>query len=109
MNELGKRIVALRKDRDLNQTELATKAKISQPTLWAIESGKAKKPRWVTIVALSGALSGALDVSPVYLSTGEGAEVLLTEELKQLLLYFAKLPLDQRQALIAMIKSAVPK
>ena len=76
MNELGKRIVALRKDRDLNQTQLATLAKISQPTLWAIESGKAKKPRWATIVALSS----ALDVSPVYLSTGEGAEVLLTEE-----------------------------
>lgn len=105
MYQLGNNITRLREERGLNQTELARLAKISQPTLWAIESGKSKKPRWETIVSISEALG----VSPVYLSTGTGAEMLLTDDLKELLTIFAKLPPEQRQALIALIKSATPK
>lgn len=52
---LGERIAYLRKKRDMTQTALAAKAKLSQSTIAHIENGK-KDPSMNTVKALAHAL-----------------------------------------------------
>lgn len=50
------KIIALRKKLGLNQSELARKAGLSAPTVWAYERGKTIMPKHDTLEKLSAAL-----------------------------------------------------
>lgn len=50
------KIIALRKELGLNQSELARKAKLSSPTIWALENGDIKMPKFETLRKVAGAL-----------------------------------------------------
>lgn len=55
--EIGGRIATLRKSRGMTQPELAFAAGITQPSLWAIESGDTKRVTAHSFIALCKALS----------------------------------------------------
>ena len=63
---LGERVKELREYLKLNQSELARKVGISQPTLWYIENQKHKSPT----VQIVKKMAEALGVSIDYLVTG---------------------------------------
>lgn len=50
------KIVALRGARGLNQSELARKAGLSSPTVWALENGETKMPKFETLRKVAAAL-----------------------------------------------------
>lgn len=50
------KITSLREDLDLNQSELARKAKLSAPTIWALEEGRIKMPKFQTLKSVADAL-----------------------------------------------------
>ena len=50
------KIIALRKERGWNQSELARHAGIKPPSLWAIENGRTKMPKFETIKSIAAAL-----------------------------------------------------
>lgn len=50
------KIIALREERGLSQSELARRAKLSAPSVWALEEGKTKMPKFQTLTAIAGAL-----------------------------------------------------
>lgn len=50
------KIVELRKERGLTQSELARKARPSAPTVWALEKGETKMPKLQTLKAIAEAL-----------------------------------------------------
>ena len=52
----GKKIVALRKGRGWSMAELARRAKIAQPSLWALEHEETKKPKADTLMRIAAAL-----------------------------------------------------
>jgi transcriptional regulator with XRE-family HTH domain len=50
------KIVALREERGLTQSELARKAGLSSPSVWALEQGKTKMPKYQTLKSIANAL-----------------------------------------------------
>lgn len=50
------KITARREELDLNQSELARKAKLSAPTIWALEEGRIKMPKFQTLKSVASAL-----------------------------------------------------
>lgn len=66
MNTLAERIKYTREIKNLSQNDVATRAGISQPTYFKIESGLTKKPRNIL------ELAQALGVNPTWLATGKG-------------------------------------
>jgi transcriptional regulator with XRE-family HTH domain len=52
----GKKIASLRESKGWSMGELARQARISQPSLWALEHQVTKKPKADTLLALSNAL-----------------------------------------------------
>jgi transcriptional regulator with XRE-family HTH domain len=50
------KIVALREERGLSQSELARRAKLSAPSVWALEAGETKMPKYQTLKSLAAAL-----------------------------------------------------
>jgi transcriptional regulator with XRE-family HTH domain len=50
------KIVALREEKGWNQAELARRARLSQPTVWAIEHGRTRNVKYDTLRAIAGAL-----------------------------------------------------
>lgn len=50
------KIIALRNARGWNQSELARAAKLSSPTVWALEKGETKMPKYATLSAVAQAL-----------------------------------------------------
>ena len=50
------KIIALRTERGWNQSELARRAGISSPSLWALENGRTKMPKFETIKSVAAAL-----------------------------------------------------
>ncbi len=54
------KIIALRLDRGLNQSELARKAGLSSPTIWALEKGETKMPKYDTLRDIAIALGVTL-------------------------------------------------
>lgn len=53
----GKKIVLLREERGLSMADLARRAKIKQPSLWAIEHEHTKKPKAETLLNIAVALN----------------------------------------------------
>lgn len=51
-----KKIVALRLACGLNQSELARKAGLSSPTIWALELGRTQLPKFTTLRDIAAAL-----------------------------------------------------
>lgn len=51
-----KKIVALRSEKGWNQAELARRAGLSQPSVWALERGRTQMVKFETLEAISGAL-----------------------------------------------------
>lgn len=51
-----KKIVALRRERGLGQSELARKVGISAPSMWALEEGKTIMPKAATLIGIASAL-----------------------------------------------------
>lgn len=51
-----KKIISLREQIGLNQSELARKAGLSAPSLWALERGETKMPKYETLAAVASAL-----------------------------------------------------
>lgn len=54
------KIIALRQERGLNQSELARKAGLSAPTVWALENGETKMPKYETLRDIAAALGVSL-------------------------------------------------
>lgn len=52
----GKKITSLRESKGWSMGELARRAQISQPSLWALEHQVTKKPKFATLTSLAGAL-----------------------------------------------------
>ena len=50
------KIVSLREERDLSQAELARRAKLSAPSVWALEQGKTRMPKYQTLERIAKAL-----------------------------------------------------
>lgn len=50
------KIKALRESKGWNQAELARRAKLSQPSLWALEKGETRMPKFETLDAIARAL-----------------------------------------------------
>lgn len=50
------KIVALREGKGWNQAELARRAKLSQPSVWALERGETRMPKFETLAAIARAL-----------------------------------------------------
>ena len=50
------KITGLREGLGLNQSELARKAKLSAPTIWALEEGRIKMPKFQTLKSVADAL-----------------------------------------------------
>lgn len=83
----------------LSQIELAHRAKVSQPTVSDYETGEVKHPRESILMKLAA----ALDTTPEYLMTVEGARTLedaKTDE-ETLLEAFRSMDESRRFALIA--------
>ena len=96
---LGLRIKDLRENMGLNQTALARKAGVSQATVSDYESGEVKHFRASTLMKLAA----ALDTTPEYLMSGNGAKTIedaATDE-ETLLDAFRLLDESKRFALIA--------
>lgn len=52
----GKKITSLRESKGMSMGELARRARISQPSLWALEHQVTKKPKYDTLPAIAAAL-----------------------------------------------------
>lgn len=50
------KIVALREGKGWRQAELARRSELSQPTVWSLEHGRTKMPKFETLEAISRAL-----------------------------------------------------
>ena len=50
------KIIELRKERGLNQSELARRAGLSAPTVWALEKGETVEVKFETLSAVAAAL-----------------------------------------------------
>jgi putative transcriptional regulator len=50
------KIIVLREKKGWNQAELARRAKLSQPSVWALERGETKMPKFETLDAIARAL-----------------------------------------------------
>lgn len=60
------KIVALRKAKGWNQAELARRARLSQPSVWALEKGETRMPKFETLESIARALAVPLkDILPV--------------------------------------------
>lgn len=66
MSTLGERLKLARENKKLSQQEVASRAGMSQPTYYKIESGKTKRTTYIH------ELAQVLGVTPNWLSTGEG-------------------------------------
>lgn len=51
-----RKIIALRQERGMNQSQLARKAKLSAPAIWYLEEGKTKMPKYDTLIRIAAAL-----------------------------------------------------
>ncbi len=51
-----KKITALREERGWNMSELARRAGLSAPSLWALEKGKTRMPKYETLRDIAAAL-----------------------------------------------------
>lgn len=51
-----KKIIALREVKEWKQADLARKAGLSQPSVWALEHGETKVPKFQTLEAIARAL-----------------------------------------------------
>lgn len=79
MSTLGERLRLARENKNLSQQEVASRAGISQPTYYKIESGKTKRTTYLH------ELAQVLGVDPQWLATGEGemTSKLTIDELRQ--------------------------
>lgn len=97
------KIVALREERGLNQSELARRAKLSAPSVWALEEGRTRMPKFQTLKSIAGALGVPLsalmaDKQPENLDERIAATAaLLTEPNRAALLAAAKALLDSQR------------
>lgn len=90
MDNVGKRIRKLRKDRGLSQKALAEAVGIKQPSLADIESGESKGPAALTLIRMAK----LFEVDAEHLLTGKGPKHpagALTHEESELLLMFRSL------------------
>jgi transcriptional regulator with XRE-family HTH domain len=51
------KIVSLREGKGWNQAELARRAKLSQPSVWALEKGVTRMPKFETLHSIARALA----------------------------------------------------
>ena len=95
----GKKITSLRQEKGWSMARLAQQAKISQPSLWALEHQKTKKPKADTMMRIAAALGVPLQqIMPT-----QGVRLDDAEE--QLLAAFHGLRLENKGALIAAAKA----
>ena len=52
----SQKIIALREEKGWNQAELARRAGLSQPSVWALEHGETKMPKFETLASVAKAL-----------------------------------------------------
>lgn len=67
-----KKIIALRKDRGLNQSALAKKVGISAPSMWALERGETAMPKASTLLGVARALGVPLSS---IMATSQAADI----------------------------------
>lgn len=97
----GERVKLAREERGLNLTELAHACDISVATLHDIESGKTKRPRGDTLVAIARELR----VSEKWLITGRGDKQMVVPSVQELELLadFRALDGTQKEVVAEMI------
>ena len=105
---IWQRIRAARERRDMTQDEVARRCNTTKQTIFKYENEIVTNIPYDKIVLLSN----ALDVSPAYLFGWEEkknspSEVQLTEGEKVLLDLFNRVPADQQQMVLQMIRAAL--
>lgn len=101
---MGGRVKALREKKNMKPADLARAAKISQPSLWAIENDVTKpdKIRASTLLRLAA----VLDSTPEYIRDGRGDPHSATPgDAKELLAIFSDLEDWQRIALLSAARA----
>ena len=103
LKELGQRIVDLRKDADLTQTQLGNKIGVSQQIIASYENGQRNFP----IVRLLD-LAEVLETSPCELLTGSAEQPSKhTTRLDEQLAAVKKLPAKKRQFVSEILENLV--
>ena len=105
---IGQRIRAARERRNMTQDEVAQLCKTTKQTIFKYENEIVTNIPYDKIVLLSN----ALDVSPSYLfgwdeKENSPSEPTLTEGEKMLLDLFNRVPEDQQQMVLQMIRAAL--
>lgn len=95
----SEKIVLLRRAKGLNQAELARKAGIKQPSLWALEHAVTKKPKAETLMRVATALGVPLRE---ILRPSKKTTVDLLDDLQHI---FDRLDSGNKQALIAAARA----
>lgn len=93
------KITALRRQMGLSMAELARRAGIKQPTVWAIETGKTKQPEARTMQAIAEVLGVPYNVLVAGRRTTKQAAS------EELLAVFHGLPPDQQASLLAAARA----
>jgi transcriptional regulator with XRE-family HTH domain len=97
----AKKITALRQEKRWSIAKLAREAKLSAPSVWALEHGRTKMPKHETMVKIAAALGVPVSaISTKKLSSREMAD--LEEEI---VATFGALQHDNRVALVAAGKA----
>lgn len=106
MNEIGKRVKALRISKRLTQTELADKMGIKQPSLAAIESGKTKTLKGETLEALARELSSTTSYILRGSQSSDDHEHSMLQA--EMIAIFRDLPLSDKETLLRMARGILP-
>lgn len=94
------KITSLREERGWSVTELAKRAGIKQPSLWAIERGRIKQPKFTTLTNIAAALG-----VPVQTILSETPPKNAQDALETLIAGFQTLSPQNQRAVAAMVKA----
>ena len=100
----GKRIASIREARGMTQAELAKRAKISQPSLWALEHMVTKEPKHSTLASVAKAL--AVPLSEILRAAASGDP---TDSGEAMLAVYLQLDGKEKQAILAAARAFLAK
>lgn len=95
------KIISIRESKGWNQAELARRARMSQPTVHALEKGKTRMPKFQTLAAIAVALG--VDVQDILAERPKGKA---SEALdRQLITAYTSLSDPNKMAVLAVAQS----
>ncbi len=104
LGTLASRITWLREYREMTSAELCRAAKLSQPSLWALETGKTKSIKADTLFKLAAALRA----NPMWIKDGSGDPFVITAaEPNEAHKLFDRLSPEKQAMILAAIKAII--